>query len=67
MDFFLIKILVLKGLIIVDGVSLIIFGLIEDIVIIFLILYMISEMIFLEKMIGFKVNIECDMIGKYMY
>ncbi|MCY9419141.1 riboflavin synthase subunit alpha, partial [Bacillus inaquosorum] len=32
-----------------------------------LIPHTISETIFSEKTIGSKVNIECDMIGKYMY
>ncbi|UQZ46532.1 riboflavin synthase subunit alpha [Bacillus sp. PK3-037] len=67
MDPSLTKTLVLKGSITVDGVSLTIFGLTDDTVTISLIPHTISETIFSEKMIGSKVNIECDMIGKYMY
>ncbi|MFV9832564.1 riboflavin synthase subunit alpha [Bacillus stercoris] len=67
MDSSLTKTLVLKGSITVDGVSLTIFGLTEDTVTISLIPHTISETIFSEKTIGSKVNIECDMIGKYMY
>ncbi|MBL3646668.1 MULTISPECIES: riboflavin synthase subunit alpha [unclassified Bacillus (in: firmicutes)] len=67
MDPSLTKTLVLKGSITVDGVSLTIFGLSEDKVTISLIPHTISETIFSEKTIGSTVNIECDMIGKYMY
>ncbi|CUB36468.1 MULTISPECIES: riboflavin synthase subunit alpha [Bacillus] len=67
MDPSLTKTLVLKGSITVDGVSLTIFGLTEDTVTISLIPHTISETNFSEKTIGSKVNIECDMIGKYMY
>ncbi|MCY7854344.1 riboflavin synthase subunit alpha [Bacillus spizizenii] len=67
MDHSLTKTLVLKGSITVDGVSLTIFGLTEDTVTISLIPHTISETTFSEKTIGSKVNIECDMIGKYMY
>ncbi|KFI03317.1 riboflavin synthase subunit alpha [Bacillus spizizenii] len=67
MDPSLTKTLVLKGSITVDGVSLTIFGLTEDTVTISLIPHTISETTFSEKTIGSKVNIECDMIGKYMY
>ncbi|MEC1569922.1 riboflavin synthase subunit alpha [Bacillus spizizenii] len=67
MDPSLTKTLVLKGSITVDGVSLTIFGLTEDTVTISLISHTISETTFSEKTIGSKVNIECDMIGKYMY
>ncbi|MCY7871048.1 riboflavin synthase subunit alpha [Bacillus spizizenii] len=67
MDPSLTKTLILKGSITVDGVSLTIFGLTEDTVTISLIPHTISETTFSEKTIGSKVNIECDMIGKYMY
>ncbi|CAN2250631.1 riboflavin synthase subunit alpha [Bacillus vallismortis] len=67
MDPSLTKTLVLKGSITVDGVSLTIFGLAEDTVTISLIPHTISETIFSDKTIGSTVNIECDMIGKYMY
>ncbi|MCY8393531.1 riboflavin synthase [Bacillus haynesii] len=61
------KMLVLKGSIAVDGVSLTIFGLTEDQVIVSLIPHTLDETIFPEKKAGSIVNIECDMIGKYIY
>ncbi|MBU5263155.1 riboflavin synthase [Bacillus atrophaeus] len=67
MDPSLTKTLVLKGSITVDGVSLTIFGLTEDQVTVSIIPHTISETIFSTKAIGSTVNIECDMIGKYMY
>ncbi|ATO28452.1 riboflavin synthase [Bacillus atrophaeus] len=67
MDPSLTKTLVLKGSITVDGVSLTIFGLTEDQVTVSIIPHTISETIFSTKTIGSTVNIECDMIGKYMY
>ncbi|MCY8824745.1 riboflavin synthase [Bacillus atrophaeus] len=67
MDPSLTKTLVLKGSITVDGVSLTIFGLTEDQVTVSIIPHTISETIFSTKPIGSTVNIECDMIGKYMY
>lgn len=66
MDSSLTKTLVLKGSITVDGVSLTIFGLTDDTVTISLIPHH-QRNDFFEKTIGSKVNIECDMIGKYMY
>lgn len=65
--FELMKMFVLKGLIMVDGVSLMIFGLLDESVMVFVILYIILEMIFWMKVVGLIVNIECDMIGKYLY
>jgi riboflavin synthase len=59
--------LVLKGSIAVDGVSLTIFGLTEDQVTVSLIPHTLDETIFSEKKPGSIVNIDCDMIGKYIY
>ncbi|QHZ47486.1 riboflavin synthase [Bacillus sp. NSP9.1] len=61
------KMLVIKGSIAVDGVSLTIFGLTEDQVTVSLIPHTLDETIFPEKKVGSIVNIECDMIGKYIY
>ncbi|ASB88643.1 riboflavin synthase [Bacillus sonorensis] len=67
LDHELAKMLVLKGSIAVDGVSLTIFGLTEDQVTVSLIPHTLDETIFPEKKVGSIVNIECDMIGKYIY
>jgi len=61
------KTLVLKGSITVDGVSLTIFGLSDESVTVSIIPHTISETIFRTKTVGSTVNIECDMIGKYLY
>ncbi|MBU8788742.1 MULTISPECIES: riboflavin synthase [Bacillus] len=61
------KMLVLKGSIAVDGVSLTIFGLTDDEVTVSLIPHTLDETIFSEKKVGSIVNVECDMIGKYIY
>ncbi|MEK4632973.1 MULTISPECIES: riboflavin synthase [Bacillus] len=61
------KTLVLKGSITVDGVSLTIFGLSDESVTVSVIPHTISETIFQTKTVGSTVNIECDMIGKYLY
>lgn len=61
------KTLVLKGSITVDGVSLTIFGLSDESVTVSIIPHTISETIFQTKTVGSTVNIECDMIGKYLY
>ncbi|MFT0800406.1 riboflavin synthase [Bacillus swezeyi] len=61
------QMLVLKGSIAVDGVSLTIFGLTEDQVTVSLIPHTLDETIFPVKKTGDIVNIECDMIGKYIY
>lgn len=61
------QMLVLKGSIAVDGVSLTIFGLTDDQVTVSLIPHTLDETIFPVKKTGDIVNIECDMIGKYIY
>ncbi|ATH92224.1 riboflavin synthase [Bacillus glycinifermentans] len=61
------EMLVLKGSIAVDGVSLTIFGLTDDEVTVSLIPHTLDETIFSEKKVGSIVNVECDMIGKYIY
>ncbi|MFC4324110.1 riboflavin synthase [Litchfieldia salsa] len=55
-----------KGSITVDGTSLTIFGISNDIVTISLIPHTVTETIIGEKGIGDIVNIECDMLGKYV-
>ncbi|WP_078545962.1 riboflavin synthase [Litchfieldia alkalitelluris] len=58
--------LILKGSVAVDGTSLTIFGLTDDTFTISLIPHTVSETIIGEKSIGDTVNIECDMLGKYV-
>ena len=62
----LIKYMILKGSVAVDGTSLTIFGLSENSFTISLIPHTLSETILGEKNIGDHVNIECDLIGKYI-
>lgn len=58
--------LILKGSITVDGVSLTIFGLETTKVVISLIPHTLSETVLGFKDAGDIVNIECDMLGKYV-
>jgi riboflavin synthase len=58
--------LLYKGSVSVDGTSLTIFGVKENEFIISLIPHTLSETILGEKGTGDYVNIECDMIGKYI-
>lgn len=58
--------LILKGSITIDGVSLTIFGLEKNKVTVSLIPHTISETIVGGKEVGDIVNIECDMLGKYV-
>ncbi|WP_027407655.1 riboflavin synthase [Anoxybacteroides tepidamans] len=60
------KYMILKGSVAVDGTSLTIFGLTEDTFTISLIPHTRSETILGDKQAGDIVNIECDMIGKYV-
>lgn len=60
------KFIVLKGSICVDGTSLTVFGVTESSFTISLIPHTMSETILGEKDTGDVVNIECDMIGKYV-
>lgn len=58
--------MVLKGSVAVDGTSLTIFGLSDQSFTLSLIPHTMSESILGEKEIGDIVNIECDMIAKYI-
>jgi riboflavin synthase len=60
------KFIILKGSICVDGTSLTVFGVTENSFTISLIPHTMSETILGEKNTGDVVNIECDMIGKYV-
>ncbi|MBD8070318.1 riboflavin synthase [Bacillus sp. PS06] len=62
----LIDYMIPKGSITVDGTSLTIFGISDDTFMISLIPHTVSETIIGEKGIGDIVNIECDMLGKYV-
>lgn len=62
----LIDLMVLKGSVAVDGTSLTIFGLSEQTFTLSLIPHTMSESIVGEKEVGDIVNIECDMIAKYI-
>jgi riboflavin synthase len=58
--------MILKGSVAVDGTSLTIFGLTDHTFTISLIPHTRAETILGEKQLGDIVNIECDMIGKYV-
>ncbi|WP_226526596.1 riboflavin synthase [Metabacillus niabensis] len=58
--------LIHKGSITVDGISLTIFGLDKEKVIISIIPHTLGETILGTKGVGDIVNIECDMVGKYI-
>lgn len=58
--------LIHKGSITIDGISLTIFGLEKEKVVISIIPHTIQETILGSKGVGDIVNIECDMIGKYI-
>lgn len=60
------KYLLYKGSVAVDGTSLTIFGLTEDTFTISLIPHTVSETVLGAKSKGDSVNIECDMLGKYV-
>lgn len=60
------KFIILKGSICVDGTSLTVFGITENSFTISLIPHTMSETILGEKDSGDVVNLECDMIGKYV-
>lgn len=62
----LIKFIILKGSVAVDGTSLTVFGVSEEKFTISLIPHTLSETILGEKTAGDVVNIECDMLGKYI-
>jgi riboflavin synthase len=60
------KYMIFKGSVAVDGTSLTIFGLTDDTFTISLIPHTRAETILGDKQIGDIVNIECDVIGKYV-
>jgi riboflavin synthase len=60
------KYIILKGSIAVDGTSLTVFGVTEDTFTISLIPHTLSETVLGFKGQGDIVNLECDMIGKYV-
>jgi riboflavin synthase len=62
----ILKFIILKGSICVDGTSLTVFGITENSFTISLIPHTMSETILGEKDSGDVVNLECDMIGKYV-
>lgn len=62
----LLKFMILKGSIAVDGTSLTIFGLTDSTFTISLIPHTLSETILGQKGAGDIVNLECDMLAKYM-
>ncbi|MGE6629470.1 riboflavin synthase [Bacillus sp. NPDC077027] len=67
MDKSLTDMLTLKGSIALDGVSLTIFDLADGKVTVSIIPHTLEGTIFPTKSIGDIVNVECDMIGKYIY
>lgn len=62
----LLKYIILKGSVAVDGTSLTVFGVSEDRFTLSLIPHTLSETVLGFKGTGDIVNIECDMIGKYV-
>ena len=62
----LLNLMILKGSIAVDGTSLTIFGLTDTSFTISLIPHTLSETVLGEKYVGDIVNLECDMLAKYM-
>ncbi|OCA85705.1 riboflavin synthase subunit alpha [Bacillus sp. FJAT-27225] len=58
---------ILKGSVAVDGTSLTVFGVSDRTFTISLIPHTLSETILSDKGPGDKVNIECDMLGKYVH
>lgn len=60
------KYMILKGSVAVDGTSLTIFGLTENSFTISIIPHTIEETIIGSKGVGDIVNVECDMLAKYM-
>lgn len=57
---------IMKGSVAVDGVSLTVFGVKENLVTISLIPHTLRETILGEKEVGYIVNIECDVLAKYV-
>lgn len=62
----LMKFIILKGSVAVDGTSLTVFGVSGEKFTISLVPHTLSETVLGEKTVGDIVNIECDMLGKYI-
>ena len=62
----LLKYIILKGSVAIDGTSLTVFGITDETFTISIIPHTLSETIIGEKGPGDIVNIECDMVGKYI-
>ncbi|MFD1777262.1 riboflavin synthase [Fredinandcohnia salidurans] len=62
----LIQFMIYKGSVTVDGTSLTIFGLTKNTLTLSLIPHTLTETILRKKGVGDIVNIECDMLGKYV-
>ena len=60
------KYIVYKGSIAVDGISLTVFYVDKTVFKVSIIPHTISVTTLLNKKVGSKVNLECDMIGKYV-
>ncbi len=60
------KYILMKGSIAIDGTSLTVFGVTEDTFTISIIPHTLSETIIGQKGTGDIVNLECDMVGKYI-
>lgn len=58
--------MIFKGFVVIDGVSLIILYLDDEIFKVFIIFYIKINIIFLIKNVGDFVNLESDVIGKYV-
>lgn len=66
LDTNLIKYCLDKGSIAVDGTSLTIFGIADNKITLSLIPHTVKNSVLGQKIVGDKVNIECDMLGKYV-
>jgi len=62
----ILKYIILKGSVAIDGISLTVAGITENSFTVGIIPHTSSETTLLKKHQGEKVNIECDMIGKYV-
>ncbi|WP_449536813.1 riboflavin synthase [Ferdinandcohnia sp. Marseille-Q9671] len=62
----IVQFMIMRGSVAVDGTSLTIFGLTENTFTLSLIPHTLTETILREKGVGDSVNIECDMLGKYV-
>ncbi|HET7629210.1 MAG TPA: riboflavin synthase [Bacillales bacterium] len=62
----IVRYLVMKGSVAVDGTSLTVFGVDNDTFTLALIPHTMNETVLGEKQVGDIVNIECDVVGKYI-